>query len=481
MYHIADLKRFVRCPRYYFLSRDDEVDLSPYLRSDESIIDLLIEHLHINDYLRGNVGDLSDVFFDNKEKYEWFCKTRFELDGFRINIPLMHKTKDAYDLYFIYRGTNIKELDYYYYRCNLELLRKLNISINEIYIVYINPEYIFENEINVEQLFIITNHFNGRKIIDVLDNEIVDYKETIRRIEATDINSYLPKKSRNCHFHNNLCPYYDKCFEDEKNYPCDSILTLISSRYKEEMFSEGIKLLKDADINRLEGNRIQYAQIMASRNGGVYYDEYNLKKFLGKMNKRPISFIDFEWDTYLIPKYDGMKPLDVLPFEYALYILDENDELKNYSFVGGGDCRREFVEALLNKLPKQGPIIAYNAYGAEVRRLKELADYFPEYENELNEICSRFIDLSLPFIEGIVYDIRFRGNLTLKSIVNAISEYDYKDLEINDGIKAVKKWRAIELGQGDENTINELIEYCNLDAYGLFLVYKWLKKLLDIS
>lgn len=478
MYHISDLKRFNRCPRYYFLSRDNEIDNVQYLRSDESIIELLAKHLHIEDYFKGSVGDKNDIFFNNANNYEWFLKTRFEIDDFRIKIPIMHKCGNSFDLYFAYHNTQIKELDLYYYRCNLEVLRKLGIEVNEIYVAYINPEYVFDDELNYDELFYITNHYKGRRLIDLFDDEIADYKETIKHIEGTDLNSYVPKKNRYCHFRS-ICPYYYECFKDEINLPVNSILTLVSSQNKEKMYESGIKYLKDANPELLEGNQIQYAQIMADRLGGLFVDKFNLKKFLNKLQGRPISFIDFEWDTYLVPKYNGMSPLDVLPFEYALYILDENDELKHYTFVGNGDCRRDFVEALLKQIPPSGPIVAYNALGAEVRRIRELASYFPEYRIELENIANRFVDLAMPFIEGIIYDVRIAGNFSLKRLVDVVSDLNYKNLSINDGIEAVKKWREIDLNNGEineEEVINNLIEYCSLDAYGLYLVYKWLIK-----
>ena len=480
MYHISDLKRFVRCPRYYFLSSKEDNHTTQYLRSDESTIELLAKHLHLENYFRGQMGDMSERFFQEENNYEWFVKTRFELDGFRIRIPIMHKDKDSYDIYFVYHGTSIKDLDFYYYRCNLELLRKLGINVDDIYIAYINEDYVFEDELNPDELFIITDHYKGKRLIDLFEEDIVDYKETIRRMEATNLDSYLPRKNKYCHFRS-TCPYYYECFKEERDLPDDSILTLVSSQNKEKMFNEGIKYLKDANIDELEGNRIQYAQIMASRNGGLYVDEYNLKHFLDKIEERPISFLDFEWDTYLVPKYNGMRPLDVLPFEYALYVLSEDGQLNNYSFVGNGDCRLEFVEALLNNLPKSGPILAYNAYGAEARRLEELANWFPQYKKQLLDVEARLVDLAMPFIEGLVYDIRIRGNFTLKRLVDIVSNLTYKDLEVNDGIKAVKKWRDIDMGNDNidhDEVVNELIEYCSLDAYGLYLVYKWLKELI---
>jgi len=104
---------------------------------------------------------------------------------------------------------------------------------------------------------------------------------------------------------------------------------------------------------------------------------------------------------------------------------------------------------------------------------------FPEYQEKLNEISDRFIDLALPFTEGMIYDTRMQGNYSLKKLVDICSAYSYKDLDIYDGMEAVFSWRNIDLknAEDDQKIISDLKEYCSLDAYGLFLVYKWLVRL----
>ena len=480
MYHIGDLKKFVRCPLLYYLSRDNETSFSQFLRTDESTVNLLKKHLHIDDCFVGETGDDNEAFFKNKDKHEWFINTRFNDAGLRIKVPVIHKDGDKYDLYFIYHGTSIKELDVFYYSINLELINKIGIDIDDVYIATINGDYVFDDCLDTDELFNITDHFKGKRLIDIFSEEMFDYKDIIKRIESTSIDSYSPKKTRTCHL-KNICPYYYECFKEEKDLPDDSILSLVSSQYKDDMYKDGIIQLKDADLDRVEGNRLQYAQIKASQNGGLFVDKLALKEFLNNINKRPISFVDFEWDTYLIPRYKGMKALDVIPFEYALYVLDkDSEELKNYSFVGNGDCRREFLEGLLEKLPKEGPILAYNAYGAECKRLKELEEIYPEYSEQIEDILSRFVDLAIPFLEGIVYDIRMGGNFTLKRLVNVVSNLNYKDLDICDGMDAVYSWRGIDRGLDvdEQEIVEQLIKYCSLDAYGLYLVYKWLYTLI---
>ena len=88
--------------------------------------------------------------------------------------------------------------------------------------------------------------------------------------------------------------------------------------------------------------------------------------------------------------------MDVLCFEFALYYYDTNGQLQHETFVGTKDCREEFIIKLLECLPLDGPILAYNADGAEKIRLSELARMFPKYECELNKV----IDIACRSVKG---------------------------------------------------------------------------------
>jgi len=481
MYHITDIKKFLRCERIYFYSKDSHNAFQPYLRTDESFNDLLIDYLKIDNYFIGVKNDVTERFLDNKDLYEWFLHPRFEDRELRINIPIMHKVDDNYDLYFIYYGTEIRDLDLITYRIAVSILCKLGIGVNDINIIYLNSDYINNGTINVFELFKVTDTYKDEKIIDLVIGGDLDYESIIDSMNDETRLETPAKKCKFCRL-NGLCEFYSKCFPNEEQIEDDSILTLVSSKYKNMMFDEGIKYLKDVDLQRLEGNRVQFAQIKASMNGGLYVDSYVLKKWMEKLNVRPISFIDFEWDRYLVPPYANMKPMDVLCFEFALYYLDNNNHMEHRTFVGTGDCRKEFIEGLIEYLPSDGPILAYNADGAEKLRLEELGNMFPEYKQHLESIKNRFIDLAIPFIEGIVYDVRMQGNYTLKKLVDIVSDYSYSNLEIADGMQAVFNWRDADKGSKEnESIINNLKEYCSLDAYGLYLVYKWLSKLINES
>ena len=477
MYHISDLKKFLRCELLYYHGKDEKNVFKPYLRSDENIMDLLKQYLGIVTCFEGVRNDGNDHFFSNIDSYEWFIRPRFADGDMRINIPVMHKVESGFDLGFVYFGNAIKELDTLTYRTSCDLLAKLGITVNDIYLIYFNEDYVRRDDLDVQQLFVCTNMYKNNRIMDIVNRSNFRYEDVVRLMDQYVYDGKRPEKNRNCR-QNGLCDYYGICFPDEEKLFDDSILSLVSSQYKNDMYDEGIVHLKDADVERLEGSRVQYAQIMASKNDGMYVDKVALTHWLEKLSARPISFIDFEWDRYLVPPYPGMRPLDVLPFEFALYYIDEDNHMQHYTFVSKGDCRREFIEALQKYLPDEGPVVAYNAYGAECLRLSELADVFEEYRGYLEEVNSRFVDLAEPFTEGLVYDVSMRGNYSLKQIVDICSDYSYKNLDIDDGMQAVFNWRDMDKSNGDEQRIRDNLEqYCSLDAYGLFLAYKWLIKL----
>ena len=441
--HISDIKKFLRCEMIYFNSKDENNAFQPYLRSDESLNDLIIKYLNIDNCFIGVKNDKTERFIDNINNYEWFCHARLNDGDLRLNVPFIHRIGDTFDIYFIYYGTIIKELDLITYRITLKVLKKYGFKINNIDLIYLNGDYINDGELDINRLFLITDTYKDRLIKDIILNDDYDYEKIMYLMHDKKSKNNKEKKCKYCR-QNGLCDYYVVCFPNEKTIDDDCILTLVSSKYKNEMFNDGIYKLRDIDINKLEGNNVQYAQIMASKNNGIYYDDIALRKWLNQLNEIPISFIDFEWDRYLIPPYMNMKPMDVLCFEFSLYYMNKNREIEHKTFVGKGDCRIEFIEKLIEYLPEEGPILAYNADGAEKLRLDELSNMFPQYKDQLLKIKNRFVDLAIPFVEGMVYDVRIKGDFTLKKLVDIVSDYSYDNLQINNGMEAVFKWRSID-------------------------------------
>lgn len=467
MLHISDIKKYSKCPRYYFLSRTSSQNYFNYFRNEINIVDIYKSVFKINSCFIGKTGDSPELVLKEINNYDYFINARFAYNDIRVKTSLLKKEDSGYSLFF-FKPILSKELDYNSMYITFDVLKKNNINVTNIYLIYINKDYILKGDIDYKDALVITDSFNNEKIFDIISNYSYDYESIVKEITDDDYSVF--DINRNC----SACEYFEICHGN--NISDDSILHLVSSKFKYDMYKDGITKLENVDINKIDGTSLQYAQIMASRNNGLFVDKKRIKEFLETFNTKPICFIDFEWDSFLFPMYEGMKCFGILPFEFCLYIIDCDNKETNYSYVGKGDCREEFIIELINHLPKDGPIVAYNSFSAEVLRLKELSEQFPKYKNTLDSICNRFIDIAEVFSKGMLYDVRFKGQLSLKRIISTISSISYNEFEVKDGLDAIKYFRKYE-NNSDDTIKNDLITYCNQDAYSMLIIYYYLKQL----
>ena len=482
MFHISDCKKYNRCPILYWKDKvNDNHDYIQFVRLDEQITTLAVQKLKIRDYFLGEKRDPADRALNALNSFEWLVKARFEYKTLRVKVPFLHRVHDGYDVYFLFVGLFPLTTDMQFYCDTIWVLENNHIKINNIYIIHLNASYERQNELNLEELFIISDTFyNANK------NPSINVKEAIY-LHLNDLSSLLdkmencseetlgtPKRTNKC-TERNKCRYYSECFHEEQ-YEDNSIVYLNGAKNRYDMQKNGIQYLKDADIDLIEGTKIQYAQIQADKNGGLFVDKLALKSWLDTVSY-PITFLDFEWERFAVPPYEKMHPFDVLPFEYSLHILHEDGTVEHKVFLSIHDDRKELATSLIRDIPKEGSVVAYNAFGAEYIRIEEMIYTFPEYTDELKHINERMVDLQLPFESGIIYDTRMKGLWSLKVIMSIMNDKSYNDLAIHQGMDAVCEWRRLDKEEQDankEDIMQNLKEYCGMDSYAMVVVFKWL-------
>lgn len=487
MVHISDCKKFKRCPKYFWLSKKEPTPpFSPFVRMDEDLTGLACQKLKINEHFRGIRGDDPSLAMAALNQQEWLVSARFEYNQLRVKIPFLHHGSAGWEVYFLYGGHLPKEDEAFSYMLNNWVLEKLGISVAQFYIIHLNPDYIRGKELDPQALFLISDRFYNdsgnpaRKVADAIEKQKTEVQLLLDQMDQLlDQGEPESVKTNRC-TRRNKCVYYERCFAAEKELEADSILTLVSSQYKNQMAAEGRLKLQDADYDRLEGTRQQFAQIKAAQNGGCYLDYFGLKTWFDGTLEYPYCFLDFEWETYAVPPYEGMRSYQVLPFQYSLHILEADGTLIHREFIGVHDCRKDFVEKLLNDLPSRGSVIAYNAEGAEKIRLQELAARFPDRAKPLMKIHARMVDLAFPFQAGLFYDTRMCGYYSLKTLLPLFDEnLTYQKLDIHQGMDAVVQWRNLDQNntETDHQAIRDhLLQYCGLDTYSMLIVMEGLKK-----
>jgi len=479
MYHVSDVLKYGFCPKLFWAIRQ-EGSKSPqkFIQMNASLSDILVKKVGLTDVFESYRSIDPEAVKEGLQKKKAVVNGRFEHHSLRVKIPLVHLTQDGLDVYFTTLSSNAKVEDQRYLSMHIWVLESLGYPIHQIKVMSFNPEYVRGEELDIESCFLLRDTFirqNGKpagNITSVLLSHKFDFSETLTGMDEVMENEAMKMTIDQCPALNR-CDHFESCFQNQYELDQNSIFFLTQSSQKRNFINEGILKLNQVPLERLEGTPLQFAQLMADRNGGLFADRVVLKHWLSGLSQ-PLIFMDFEWDTHGIPPYKGMKPLDVLCFQYSLHILRDQD-LAHYEFLESGDCRERFIQSLISNTPKEGSVLAYNAFGAESIRLRELGDQFPQYKEDLDQIIDRMVDLAVLFTEGIVYLSAMKGSFTLKNIIQTINpELNYASLSIGHGLEAVKHYRTL-VNNDDEDEIKEaLLKYCKMDTLAMVEILSWL-------
>ena len=188
----------------------------------------------------------------------------------------------------------------------------------------------------------------------------------------------------------------------------------------------------------------------------------------------PVHFLDFETMGAAIPRYAGTRPYQALPFQWSDHILYEDGTIvhREYLCDRDEDPRDAFAASLLKALGQTGTIFVFTMYEREVMR--QLADFLPQYSDQLLSTEDRFKDLHA-LVRKHAYHPNFHGSFSLKSILPAlVPSMAYENLAIQDGQQAsVAYLQMLDPGTSPEERAEikrALLSYCANDTLGLVKV-----------
>lgn len=183
----------------------------------------------------------------------------------------------------------------------------------------------------------------------------------------------------------------------------------------------------------------------------------------------PRYYLDFETISFVIPRWLGTRPFQMLPFQFSCHRESASGSLDHEAFLDltGDSPLAAFVDALLDAVEPEGPILVWNQ-GFEATRLKELAAMFPGKRAALNRVISRMLDL-LPIYRAHYYHRDMLGSWSIKSVLPTVApELAYDNLEVGDGGEAQSAYlEAIDpstpRARRDELRA-QLLTYCERDT-----------------
>lgn len=421
----------------------------------------------------------TDDFMDNinETKYSLeFGKPLFEpgflVDNIYSRIDILRPVApDLWDLIEVKQSTKVKKEHIPDIAFQKYCLKSAGVNIRKSFIAHVNKEYIKHGNID-SNLFITEENVD-----DLISDELDNVSENISRISQIINLPECPDIKIGAHCKSYYtCPLYESCLDLLPEY---NVLDFYRGGKKSyNLIYKGKLDIKDAPINKLTDR--QRIQFNCAVNNEIHINKANIKRFIENL-QYPLYFMDFETIFEGIPLYDNTSPYQQIPFQFSVHLLEhEEADLKHFEFLAEGleDPRQQFLKELHKVLGDNGSILVYNE-SFEKSRLKELAKLFPKYENWVEMVLNRIVDLIKPFRAFDYYNSNQHGSCSLKSILPAIVGKGYEDLEIQDGGSAGQNWLLINFTELDDKQIekirNDLKLYCKRDTESMVWILDELK------
>ncbi|TDJ86729.1 DUF2779 domain-containing protein [Campylobacter volucris] len=410
---------------------------------------------------------------------EIIYEATFCYDGILIMIDILQNTKDGLIINEVKSSTSLK--DVYIDDCSLQyyVLSNLNYKIKQVNLIHLNNEYYREDFLDINQLFI------SNDITDKVIQNQEQVKENLKYFEEILSKNEEPNIDIGTHcFDPYECDGYEYCWAKQRNL-CESEnifnISRLNANKKFELYYKNIINFKDIkDLSVF--NKNQQIQIKASLNKEIQINKENIKNFLNTLTY-PIYHLDFETFMQAVPEFKGVKPYMQIPFQYSLHI-DYKDKLEHKEFLSecGVDPRYELAKNLINDIPKDVCVLAYNA-SFEKGVIRNLALVFPEFSEHLLNIEKNIKDLMIPFQNKDYYHYKMQGSYSIKKVLPALipdMEQAYNDLNlIHNGSEAMQSFEAMQnMSENERKAYRKaLLEYCKLDTLAMVKILKHLEEL----
>ena len=396
---------------------------------------------------------------------------------------LMPVGKNEWDIIEIKSGTTAKEHHFQDVSFQKYIYESAGLKINKCFIMRLNNQYVRKGELNVDELFLLSDITEGLQSKKEVENNIKEIMEVIalKKCPAHEPGGYYCRDPYEVH-------HTDEFY---KKHPKFDIMALYRAKdIALELFHKGIIEIKDIPEEQLE-KKHHKIQHKTHKTGEHHIHHEELDKFISEL-KYPLYFMDFETYSPAIPIYNGMKPYQQMPFQFSVQVVSKiNAKPKNISFIAHGpdDPREEFLDNLKEALGNNGSIVAYNA-PFEKGIISKLAEFLQKHQKWANSTLPRVVDLLVPFRNFSYYHPSQKGSISLKKVLPAVTGETYADLEISEGETASRIYYEMihsnsnpnnpkTMSPSDKaNILKDLEDYCKRDTEGMIWIVEKLKELI---
>lgn len=413
-----------------------------------------------------------------KEKPNIITEASFQYKNNFCSVDILKNDLDGLSIYEVKSSTEIHDIYLDDISYQVYILKNLGYHIKSANIVYLNSNYEYYQQLDLEKLFIIEDvtqiALSKQKQIEIKLHELNNYFTSDEPVKEIGEHCFKPYP----------CPYWNYCTKDLEKPNVFQIRNMRNST-KFKFYHQGIFKYQDLlneKINPKYKQQIEYE--LHDKEPFIQKDE--IETFLNTLTY-PLYFLDFETYQQAIPTYDGVKPYMQIPFQYSLHYLEkENGTLYHKEFLAEAntDPRRALAEQLVKDIPINTCVLAYNQ-SFEKTVIKNLANLYPDLKESLLNIDNNIKDLMIPFVNRMYYCKEMQGSYSIKYVLPALfpneDSLNYHNLSlIHNGSEAMSAFADLSKKSPEEQQRirASLLEYCKLDTYAMVKIYEYLKNIL---
>jgi hypothetical protein len=376
--------------------------------------------------------------------------------------------KNEWDIIEVKSTTSLKDVHIPDLAFQTWVFTEAGIKIRRCFLCHINNEFVRHGEIDPKKFF--TLHEVTAEVARLsrdIEEQVGQMGKTIRLVKCPDIQ--IGKQCDSPY----TCSLHEHCWSF---LPPQNVLDLYDDKKGRgwDLLKRGVLKIAEipADYSLSAKQEIQRSTAIS---GKPHVKQTQIQSFL-KTLEYPLHFLDFETFSTAIPMFDGIRPYEQIPFQFSLHIIRKagtRPEHRKFLAEGRNDPRSEFMRQLKLAVEPSGSIVVFNA-PFEKGRMKECAEFLPQYKSWVAGVNERVVDLLIPFRGFNFYHPNQCGSASMKLVLPALTGNDYTGLEIQVGDMASREFLRVtftDVSESERKWVRRSLDlYCEQDTEGMIWI-----------
>lgn len=249
-----------------------------------------------------------------EEGVEIIYEAGFENEGVVIALDILEKTNSGWNAYEVKSSRDISGTYMLDAALQAWVIIHSGLKLEKFFIIHINPDYILEDSLNLDELFV------KKELTDYVFNQQEIIEEKVARFAKTLALKNSPAIPIGLHCHKPYpCDFIGHCW---KNVPQDSALLLPGMKKQEDF-----EAFQNSSIQSPEKNPLLQIYIK-TKERQLPYINCSIKPRLDAIHNGTICFVNAVSIAPGVPLYKTYKAYEIVPLALSVSIYDKGKRIK---------------------------------------------------------------------------------------------------------------------------------------------------------